>query len=164
MMNDLHTPQIPLFSELEEPQSYEIYVYGTDDLIDQHTDSFSLAIGRYLGEIGISQNMLSKVTGIASSTLSRYLSGKRKIRYDYLCAVCIALRLHPCRQRHLFSLLLYEMPCERDFSQSDKYIIRAYLDGCAFDKRYTLTACNDQLTAIHAKPLTNLTSAKEDSE
>ena len=79
MMNDLHTPQIPLFSELEEPQSYEVYVYGTDDLIEQHTDSFSLAIGRYLGEIGISQNMLSKVTGIASSTLSRYLSGKRKI-------------------------------------------------------------------------------------
>ena len=52
MMNDLHTPQIPLFSELEEPQNYEVYVYGTDDLIEQHTDSFSLAIGRYLGEIG----------------------------------------------------------------------------------------------------------------
>ena len=38
------------------------------------------------------------------------------------------------------------------------------LDGCAFDKRYTLTACNEQLKAIHTKPLTNLTSAKEDSE
>ena len=41
MMNDLHTPQIPLFSELEEPQSYEVYVYGTHDQIENHTDSFS---------------------------------------------------------------------------------------------------------------------------
>ena len=42
MMNDLHTPQILLFSEQEEPQSYEIYVYGTDDLVEQHKDSFCL--------------------------------------------------------------------------------------------------------------------------
>lgn len=39
----------------------------------------------------------------------------------------------------------------------------AYLDGCAFNNRYTLTACNEQLKAIHAKPLTHLTSAKGDS-
>ena len=45
----------------------------------------------------------------------------------------------------------------RPFAETD-------LDGCAFDKRYTLTACNEQLKAIHTKPLTNLTSAKEDSE
>ena len=48
MMNDLHTPQISLFSEQEEPQSYEIYVYGTDDLVEQHKDSFCLALCRYL--------------------------------------------------------------------------------------------------------------------
>ena len=51
MMNDLHTPQILLFSEQEEPQSYEIYVYGTDDLVEQHKDSFCLALCRYLDEI-----------------------------------------------------------------------------------------------------------------
>lgn len=39
-MNDLHTPQISLFSEHEEPQSYEVYVYGTDDLNEQNKDSF----------------------------------------------------------------------------------------------------------------------------
>ena len=164
MMNDLHTPQIPLFSEQEEPQSYEVYVYGTDDLTEQHKDNFCLALARYLDEINISQKMLARLTGIAPSTLSRYLSGKRKIQYGYLCAVCIALRLHPCRQRYLFSLLMYVMPSDQDFRKSDKNIIRAYLDGCAFDKRYTLTACNDQLTAINTKPLTSLTSAKEDSE
>lgn len=127
MMNDLHTPQILLFSEQEEPQSYEIYVYGTDDLVEQHKDSFCLALCRYLDEIHISQKTLARLTGIAPSTLSRYLSGKRKMQYDCLCAVCIALRLHPCRHR------------------------------------YTLTACNEQLKAIHAKPLTHLTSAKGDS-
>lgn len=68
------------------------------------------------------------------------------------------------RQRYLFSLLLYAMPCDQDYRKADKNIIRAYLDGCAFDKRFTLTACNEQLKAIHTKPLTNLTSAKEDSE
>lgn len=115
-------------------------------------------------EINISQKTLARLTGIAPSTLSRYLSGKRKMQYDYLCAVCIAIRLHPFRQRYLFSLLLYAMPGDQDYRKADKNIIRAYLDGCAFDKRYTLTACNEQLKAIHTKPLTNLTSAKEDSE
>lgn len=71
MMNDLHTPQILLFSEQEEPQSYEIYVYGTDDLVEQHKDSFCLALCRYLDEIHISQKTLARLTGIAPSTLSR---------------------------------------------------------------------------------------------
>lgn len=78
MMNDLHTPQILLFSEQEEPQSYEIYVYGTDDLVEQHKDSFCLALCRYLDEIHISQKTLARLTGIAPSTLSRYLSGKER--------------------------------------------------------------------------------------
>lgn len=163
MMNDLHTPQILLFSEQEEPQSYEIYVYGTDDLVEQHKDSFCLALCRYLDEIHISQKTLARLTGIAPSTLSRYLSGKRKIPYDCLCAVCIALRLHPCRQCYLFSLLMYALPCYQDFRKADKNIIMAYLDGCAFNNRYTLTGCNEQLKAIHVKPLTHLTSAKGDS-
>lgn len=164
MSNDIHTPHIPLFSEMGELQSYGIYIFGTDDLFEQHNDSFCLALSRYLCEVGVNQKMLSRLTGIASSTISRYLSGKRKIRYDYLCAVCIALRLHPCRQRHLFSLLRYSMPCEQNFSNHEEYIIRAYLDGCAFDERYTLTACNDQLKAASTKPFTSLISDKEDSE
>lgn len=96
----IHTPQILLFSELEEPQDYEIYIYGTSDCNKLHHDSFGLALDRYLREINISRKTLSRLTGIAPSTISRYLSGKRKIRYDYLCAVCIALKLHPSRQRH----------------------------------------------------------------
>lgn len=59
-MNDLHTPQIPLFSEQEEPQSYEIYVYGTDDLVKQHKDNFCLALCRYLDEIYISPENAGK--------------------------------------------------------------------------------------------------------
>ena len=156
--------RIPLFSELKEPDNYDVYVYGTEQLEGKQQDTFTKALNRYLDYYGINVRELSLLSGLSKSGIYYYFSGKRHVTYDSLCAVCIALRLHPCRQRHLFSLLLYEMPCERDFSQSDKYIIRAYLDGCAFDKRYTLIACNDQLTAIHAKPLTNLTSAKEDGE
>lgn len=48
IMNDLHTPQISLFSEHEEPQSYEVYVYGTDDLNEQNKDSFCVALCLYL--------------------------------------------------------------------------------------------------------------------
>ena len=72
MMNDLHTPQILLFSEQEEPQSYEIYVYGTDDLVEQHKDSFCLALCRYLDEIHISQKTLARLTGIQCQQLKRY--------------------------------------------------------------------------------------------
>lgn len=113
----IHTPQISLFSEQEEPQNYEIYIYGTGDFNKLHHDSFGLALDRYLREINISQKMLSRLTGIAPSTISRYLSGKRNIRYDYLCAVCIALKLHPSRQRHLFTLMRYAMPCETSISR-----------------------------------------------
>lgn len=65
-MNDLHTPQISLFSEHEEPQSYEVYVYGTDDLNEQNKDSFCVALCRYLDEINISQKTL------ANDFVSRY--------------------------------------------------------------------------------------------
>ena len=82
-MNDLHTPQISLFSEHEEPQSYEVYVYGTDDLNEQNKDSFCVALCRYLDEIHISQKTLARLTGIAPSTLSRYLSGKAEAQGVY---------------------------------------------------------------------------------
>lgn len=160
----IHIPHISLFSELEEPQNYEIYIYGTSDCNKLHHDSFGLALGRYLRETNISQKMLSRLTGIAPSTISRYLSGKRKIRYDYLCAVCIALKLHPSRQRHLFTLMRYVMPCETSVCRKNEYIIRAYLDGCAFNVRYSLSACNERLRSIRSKPLTSLTSDKEGSK
>lgn len=160
----IHTPQISLFSEQEEPQNYEIYIYGTGNFNKLHHDSFGLTLDRYLREINISQKMLSRLTGIAPSTISRYLSGKRNIRYDYLCAVCIALKLHPSRQRHLFTLMRYAMPCETSICRQSEYIIRAYLDGCAFNVRYNLTACNERLRSIRSKPLTSLTSDKEDSK
>ena len=51
----IHTPQILLFSELEEPQDYEIYIYGTSDCNKLHHDSFGLALDRYLREINFSQ-------------------------------------------------------------------------------------------------------------
>lgn len=164
MDKKIHTPRIPLFRGLEETQSIENYVYGSDDLTAQLGDTFCSALDRYMREIDVSRKMLSNLTGIALSTISRYLSGKRQIKYEYLCAICIALRLHPCRQRHLFSLRRYSMPCEKNYAEHSDHIIRMFLDGCAFVEGYTLSACNEQLIAHDAPALTKLTSETEDSK
>ena len=151
MMNDLHTPQILLFSEQEEPQSYEIYVYGTDDLVEQHKDN-------------ISQDMFARMTGISQCTISRYLKNERKIRQRYLCAVCIALRLHPFRQRHLFFKSDNLIPGTYGFKNQADYILCDYLNGCAYNESYTLTAFNDRMKKLGVKTLTNLTSDMEGSK
>lgn len=164
MDKKIHTPRIPLFRGLEETQSIENYVYGSDDLTAQLGDTFCSALDRYMREIDVSRKMLSNLTGIALSTISRYLSAKRQIKYEYLCAICIALRLHPCRQRHLFSLRRYSMPCEKNYAEHSDHIIRMFLDGCAFVEGYTLSACNEQLIAHDTPALTKLNSETEDSK
>lgn len=102
MKSIIQIPRIPLFTEIEEPQSYAIYIFGTDNRLLQDADTFGDALARYLNEYNISQDMFARMTGISQCTISRYLKNERKIRQRYLCAVCIALRLHPFRQRHLF--------------------------------------------------------------
>lgn len=141
---------------LEDPQDFAFFIYGTSDSETQTSDTFSLALNRYLREAKIKSNMLSKMTGIAKSSISRYLSGKRSITPDYLSAICIAIRLHPARQRHLFALMEYSMPGENDFIKPKAYIVRSYLDGCAYNCKYSLISCNQRLCSIHEKPLTKL--------
>lgn len=89
MKSIIQIPRIPLFTEIEEPQSYAIYIFGTDNRLLQDADTFGDALARYLNEYNISQDMFARMTGISQCTISRYLKNERKIRQRYLCAVCM---------------------------------------------------------------------------
>ena len=93
-----------------------------------------------------------------------YLLGVRRITYETLCAICIALRLHPVRQEHLFRKAHIMMPCDEPYPSKRDRIIKYYLDNCAFIERCTVIACNEELTANDCDALNELTSDKEDSE
>ncbi len=161
MKSIIQIPRIPLFNEIEEPQSYAIYIFGTDNRLLQDADTFGDALARYLNEYGITQDMFARMTGISQCTISRYLKNERKIRQRYLCAVCIALRLHPFRQRHLFFKSDNLIPGTYGFKNQADYILCDYLNGCAYNESYTLMAYNDRMKKLGLKPLTSLTSDME---
>lgn len=92
---------------------FEFIVYGTEDAQTQRSDTFSEAFARYIAVSRIKANQLAKMIGISPSTISRYSKGERNIDWEQLCSVCIALRLAPCEQRHLFSLAYMEMPATK---------------------------------------------------
>ncbi len=154
--------QIAVFSDKQKLQSYEKYIFGTNNNLQKRTDTFGDALDRYMKEYNIDQKMLAEMTGIAQSTISRYIKNQRTITRKYLCAVCIALRLHPYRQEHLFGLSKRSMPGKSGYSDQVEYIIRDYMNGCAYNEKYTLLDCNDKLLASGAKALTSLHSNKEE--
>ena len=156
MQSIIQIPRIPLFTEIEEPQSYAIYIFGTDNRLIQDADTFGDALARYLNEYGITQDMFARMTGISQCTISRYLKNERKIRQRYLCAVCIALRLHPFRQRYLFFKSDNLIPGTYGFKDQTDYILCDYLNGCAYAESYTLTAYNDRAKKLGLKPLPRL--------
>lgn len=164
MKTIIQIPRIPLFTEIEEPQSYAIYIFGTDNRLLQDADTFGDALARYLNEYSITQDMFARMTGISQCTISRYLKNERTIRQRYLCAVCIALRLHPFRQRHLFFKSDNLIPGTYGFKSQADYILTDYLNGCAYNESYTLTAYNARMKKLGMKPLTNLTSDMEDGK
>ncbi len=164
MKTIIQIPRIPLFTEIEEPQSYAIYIFGTENRLLQDADTFGDALARYLNEYSITQDMFARMTGISQCTISRYLKNERTIRQRYLCAVCIALRLHPFRQRHLFFKSDNLIPGTYGFKSQADYILTDYLNGCAYNESYTLTAYNARMKKLGMKPLTNLTSDMEDGK
>ena len=58
MKSIIQIPRIPLFNEIEEPQSYAIYIFGTDNRLLQDADTFGDALARYLNEYGITQRTM----------------------------------------------------------------------------------------------------------
>ena len=113
------------------------------------------------GKKGIGTRKLARLTGIPKGTISRYRHGTAKYNPDYLYAICIALRLRTCEQRHLFTVLEKEMPDERGKHRNRAYIIREFLDGCFYDEKYTVSVCNERLIAAGEESLTSLFPQKE---
>ena len=73
MKTIIQIPRIPLFTEIEEPQSYAIYIFGTDNRLLQDADTFGDARARSLHDYNITQYMFSRMTCISQCTRSRYL-------------------------------------------------------------------------------------------
>lgn len=130
-------------------------------LAEQLNDTFGSALCRYIEASGIGTNKLSRLTGIPKSSLSRYTHGEGRFKKRYVYAICIALRLRTCQQRHLLILIEKSMPDERGKNRNRAYIIREYLDGCYYDERYTEAALNRLLSSKGYKKLTSLISEKE---
>ena len=90
-------PQVKLNTNRRGKTDYDIVVYGTRSLRKQLEDTVVAAIRRYMEEKEIGTRKLSRLTGIPKGTISRYRNGTAKYDPDYLCAICIALRLQTCR-------------------------------------------------------------------
>jgi len=154
-------PQVKLNTNRRGKTDYDIVVYGTRSLRKQLEDTVAAAIRRYMEEKEIGTRKLSRLTGIPKGTISRYRNGTAKYDPDYLCAICIALRLQTCRQRHLFRMLNWKMPDERGRKRNRAYIIREFLDGCFYDESYTVALCNQRLVDAGEVSLTPLFPPKE---
>lgn len=131
----------------EELARYEHEVFGTTDYSEQYTDTLPKTISRYMEDAKIGTNKLSRLTGIPKATITRYCNGTARYKEDYLCAICIALRLKPVKQRYLLGRLRHHLRDGIVEHTVRSYIIREYLDGCYYDDNLTVTSCNDRLRA-----------------
>lgn len=151
MSKQKSAPRIPLFSERREPSNRDKYIYGSEKYEDKVKDTFPKAFSRYMSDSGpdgkkVSARKLHTLSGVSKSAINYYLLGSRRVTYETLCAVCIALRLHPMRQRHLFAKAHIMMPGEEPFPNKRDEIIKYYLYNCAFTKFRKLmrrNACTD---------------------
>lgn len=73
MSSNILIPRIALFSEIEEPLDYKVFVYGTKNSLMIDADTFGDALARYLKEYNISYDMFARMTGIGKGSISRYL-------------------------------------------------------------------------------------------
>lgn len=140
-MNENILNLVPLFDAEKTCGSYEIYIYGSEDKNIQAQDTFGQALTRYFKETGLSSRQFALVSGIRRDTLKGYCKSDTMNHCDHLAAICIALRLHPRRQSHLFEL----SSCQLHRSDPRYYIIQSHLDGCAFIRAYTVESCELQL-------------------
>lgn len=148
-MNNDSKLRVPLFTEGNEPEDYELYIYGTLDVAERKQDSFGKALKRYADEVGLTQEQIAALTGISRSCFYYYCNDLRKIGYNYLILLCVALRLHPMRQEYLFTFT----PHKVRRSDPRHFIIHSFLVNCAFMEKYTVDALNEKLRAADKEPL-----------
>ena len=160
---------IPLFKDRPEPKNIDKYIYGSVNDDDKRSDTFEKAFERYLSDSGrnnrkVSARTLSILSGISKSEINYYLNGKRKVTYESLCAICIALRLPISRQEHLFHKAHIMYPCSEPYPDERDVTIKYHLEHCSDLVRVTVRACNDELISKHRDPLNMLTSDTEGSK
>lgn len=143
---------------------YEREVFGTTEPSKQYVDTLPNTISRYMEDAKIGTNKLSRLTGIPKATITRYCNGTAQYKEDYFCAICIALKLKPVKQRYLLGRLRHHLRDGIVEHTVRSYIIREYLDGCYYDDSLTVISCNDRLRANGVPSLTKLTSEKEDEQ
>ena len=148
-------------TDCQELEKYELEIFDTTDPAEQLKDILPAIITRYMEEAKVGTNQLSRLTGIAKGTITRYCHGTAQYKEDYLCAICIALRLKPAKQRHLFQSIRLQLRDGIAEHTARSYIVREYLDGCYYDSSLTVISCNDRLIANKANPITKLSSEME---
>lgn len=144
MNDETVKPHVPLFTECDEPEDYERYIHG-----DEEVDSLGKALKRYVKETGLSRKQIEILTGISKTSFYYYYKDKKRISYEYLIMLCVALRLHPLRQEYLFSFI----PAVIKESDARYYELRSFLANCAFIEECTLDALNVKLRAKGKEPL-----------
>ena len=149
--------RVPLYNEMKDVTDFEVYIYGTKDAEEQKQDSFSKALKRYADDSGINAGELAKLTGISKSAVNYYFSGERSVSFNTLIALCLALRLHPLRKKHLFELTNYTL----HENEKRYYVLSEYLSGCAYEERFNLHTCQMKLKELN---LELLISDKEDEK
>lgn len=141
----IRKPYIPLYSEMPKPKDKDIFIFGSKEAKKKGSDTAQLAMFRYIEDCGITPEQAAAILGIRRTTLYNYLADTRELTYSMLCVICIGLRLHPDRQRHLFHLCHIERPDWEYSTDPRDLIIIKYLEECAFDHAYSLSACNKAL-------------------
>lgn len=141
--------KVPLYIEREEVTDFDMYIYGTKNAEEQKQDFFGKALKRYADDIGVSAGELAKLTGISKSAVNYYFSGERQVGFNTLIALCLALRLHPLREKHLFELTNYTL----HENEKRYYVLVEYLSGCAYEEKFNLNACQMRLKELNLELL-----------
>lgn len=81
---------VRLFTEREEPEDYERYIHGPEP----DSDTIGKALKRFSDDSGITQGQISLLTGISRSCLYYYCKDQRKIGYENLILLCVALKVN----------------------------------------------------------------------
>lgn len=145
-MNENHEINVPLFTNISSTFDKNKFLRGGKNIT---TDSTGAALNRYRKSIKLNMDDLSLMIGTSKTMLFYYLKGTRKITFNVLVALCIALRLHPIRIDYVFSLSQFEL---RE-SEPRYAILKSFLYGCAWNEKLTLDYCNIVLKSNNLEPL-----------
>ncbi|MCM1316432.1 MAG: helix-turn-helix domain-containing protein [Alistipes senegalensis] len=141
--------RVPLYTEREEVTDFDMYIYGTKDAEEQKHDFLGKALKRYADDIGVNATELANLTGISKSAVNYYFSGERLVGFNTLISLCLALRLHPLRTKHLFELTNYTL-----HENSERYYtLVEYLSGCAYAEKFNLYNCQVRLKELNLELL-----------